>query len=374
MGKLNTDLRKQKVQTSPSGTQAAQSRIANLPGFRGALPLPQGGVVNRKVFTEYEKKLLKEAGWKEGEPVPGTLASIIAEEQKRIAAEMDILPVSPDTKPFKPPTLVNFSDLSPEKQQQLMEEIRKAKDQLSVLPPMQGAGPGINEALAIAQQPSLEVVDSRKQEFKQEIPELPDNPFKEDTKNSIPSAGGDAQLVNCPHCGWQLDIPDVEATTEDKYSFMQSILGQIRFKKTYPLFGGKMHVTFRSLTSEESDMVYRQLSLDIKNNKIDGMSDYYQFLMYYRIVCGLEKLDSDESGPIDCPEVSEYQLDGPDPKNKTPDTPLVEVTKLLLKEVLKHESIRRVLVAAFARFTRLIEHLEARIEDADFWSATEVPH
>ena len=46
-------------------------------------------------------------------------------------------------------------------------------------------------------------------------------------------------------------IPVVTITSEDKFSFIDSVVSNTRFTKDYSLFGGKLKFTLRSLTSDE---------------------------------------------------------------------------------------------------------------------------
>src|SRR5579872_1519386 len=52
--------------------------IKNVAGVSGTLPLQPGEIV----ITEFEKKRLAKFGWKEGDPLPGNIADLMAKAQQ----------------------------------------------------------------------------------------------------------------------------------------------------------------------------------------------------------------------------------------------------------------------------------------------------
>lgn len=391
--KLSTNLSPTQTaeNVAPSGsTVAASQRIAGLPGFTGALPVKQGAVISGNTkLTDSEKKMWEAAGWKPGQPIPAHMADHVEAERRRIMAEAkNALAGSPDSKPFKAPEEVSFGDLSPERQRMLINEVKTAQARL--------VDPKAYEATKTDEGPVLEVYDSRKNKTqqvieKQNLPTLADlqritvegakrlaspdvaAPAPEDKKESAPVnepdnvAGGVPAQTHCQHCGWPLSNTDIHASEEDKYIFLQSILGQVRFEKEYQLFGGKMKVVFRTLSTAESDLVYRQMAIDMKNGKVDSGADYWFYLMTYRLACGLAKIDTEKTGPIVVPEIKEFN--GAKPSDN--DTVLPVIARHILDFAVPLESTRRVLINQFARFQRTVEHLEARMDDSDFWKAIE---
>lgn len=368
MTKVNTDLR------TPAAVPS--KRKANLPGFTGILPFAPGKVISGQAqLTDMEKKMLKDAGWEEGQPIPNNIPEII-NEQERLKNELrTALPASPDTPPFKPPKEINFDDLAPEVQQGIMKSIEHAKQQLD------------NQKNQASSEDTIEIVDSRKTKPTGYL----DNPSATELLNQtlasdkivpdpnpkntdkVVAAGGAEKATNCAHCGWPVDIEDIEPSVEDKYNFLQAVLGQNRFNKTYKLLDGKLIVVLRTLTTNESDMLFRQLALDLKKERIESSADYYQKMMQYRLICCLERVELEKTGPLVCPEINEYSLDKPDIKTpaKDLDTPLYKILPHILETVLPQDSLCKVLIVQLARFMRLVEHLEARIDSEGFWSATE---
>jgi hypothetical protein len=71
--------------------------------------------------------------------------------------------------------------------------------------------------------------------------------------------------VMCPRCKWDTRKDFLPIGDEDKKEYLRSILGGVSFTKAFPLFGGRFKVTFRDLSSTESDHVIallRQLLSD----------------------------------------------------------------------------------------------------------------
>src|ERR1019366_9320279 len=103
-------------------------------GITGVLPLPVGKVVsslNPERLLPEERAQLRLIGWKEGQPIPENMASIIAEvvkeTQEDFSASLNELPVDPSTPPvkFKP---IDVATLPPAQQAVIKEKIALALD------------------------------------------------------------------------------------------------------------------------------------------------------------------------------------------------------------------------------------------------------
>lgn len=75
----------------------------------------------------------------------------------------------------------------------------------------------------------------------------------------------------CANCGFNSKSEPIEATEEDRKIWIESVLGGKPFTKTYPLFNGKFHVTFRSRTVNDNDMIFDQLAQEIKDGRISSV-------------------------------------------------------------------------------------------------------
>jgi hypothetical protein len=164
---------------------------------------------------------------------------------------------------------------------------------------------------------------------------------------------------------------DVEPTDADRISFVATILGTERFKKTYPLMGGKINVSFRSLTADETDLVFRQMRLDQIKGEILGDADYFGRLNVYRLALMVENI-SDGQGQIitDVPPIFDIPYDEPE-FGMPSQTRIVPMVEWFNKEVCTTESLRRVVSQKHREFQRLLEALEAQTGEPDFWRGIE---
>lgn len=186
---------------------------------------------------------------------------------------------------------------------------------------------------------------------------------------ALPTAGGTEPQSNCPNCGHQMSKTDVpEVTRDDKLSFLVSVLGQQRWKKEYSLLNGELIATFRTLTTAEADLAFTQAAFDAQNGKIVEEGQYLRTLMDYRLAMSLESLKL-KGKTVRVPEMysDDWKVDVP-PKGSTR---LTFILPWFYDNVLTTEQLRRMIGSTMFRFQRLTEKLEARIDDEDFWKATE---
>ena len=194
---------------------------------------------------------------------------------------------------------------------------------------------------------------------------------KESAPAAVPAGVEALPKPRCSRCGHdQSIIDDVEVTREDRLSFLQSILGGIRFKKRVPMFGGKLTAVFRTLTAKEVDLSFTQLAYDARHGAVTGDElQYFRTLADYRLVMSLESLRNDVGVTVEVPEIfsDEFEV------TNLPEgaTKLMPASSWLYDNALKTDQLRRVVGAEFFRFQRLVEKLEARASDPNFWEATE---
>lgn len=178
-------------------------------------------------------------------------------------------------------------------------------------------------------------------------------------------------ITNCQHCGWDLKRKDlVQVTDLDKYDFVQSILGGIKFKKEYLLFDGKYKLTFRALTSKESDLAYRQIVIDgqtdFQSRVMGGTDFYWRNLQAYRMVMSLESIESVQYGRIELPTIEEAEIEF---EGKTLQSKLIPFLHHVLDNHLPMESMRVVVGHAHYEFQALCDKLQVMAESPTFWKA-----
>jgi hypothetical protein len=181
-------------------------------------------------------------------------------------------------------------------------------------------------------------------------------------------------IDNCPHCGWDLKKSELtDPSDDDKYDFVQSILGSIRFKKSYSMFDGKYTIVFRALTSKESDMAFRQIVLDgqtdFQNRAIAGTDFYWRNLQAYRMTMSLESITSEDYGMLEVPTITEAVI--PDFNGKDLQSKMVPYLNYVLDTFLPLESTRAVIGHAYFEFQALCDKLQVMAEAPNFWKAIE---
>jgi hypothetical protein len=199
------------------------------------------------------------------------------------------------------------------------------------------------------------------------IDDLEDQAKKESTPDLPPDLSGPA--IYCPHCGWDTRNKDLtEVTPEDKVNFVQSILGNLRFKKVYSLFGGNLHITFRTLTTSESDMAYKQIIIDaqkdITTKVIGDTSFYWKTLMAYRAMMAVEKVESNLN-VTEVPPISEIEAD----EATVPNTKIFALFDSLVEQIMPTEAMRNAIAHTYNEFNSLCEKLQSMAESKDFWNA-----
>ncbi len=215
--------------------------------------------------------------------------------------------------------------------------------------------------------PGIKALMKLQKEGKNVIKQDEPKPEPESVEEKPVSAGGAELPTNCQHCGWKLNVPENEPSREDRLSFLASVLGQTRWRKEYTFMDGGAAVIFRTLTTEEADLAFTQTAFDAQSGKILDEDRYFRTLMDYRLAMSLEKLRLKDK-TILVPEIgsSEYKTDTP-PKGATK---LIYVLPWIYDNVLSTEQLRRIAGSNLFRFQRLVEQLEARVDDQDFWKAT----
>lgn len=393
-------------QVAPAARAAVQTR--------GQLPLPTGRPSGKEYLTPMELETLrKEAGWKEGDPIPSNMAEILAEirEEKRIETdEVNLpLPVPPGHEPIKVET-INDTDPDPEKRalvQKKMQEAMTIQRQMQVDAARDArTPPSVKQAIAQAsrQGPPVDVVDDvTPQKKPQKIAAIKPSVIEDQAKIAAEAAaketpppmsdtGATAPMSHCPHCRWDLAMPDIaEPDDEEKLAFLASILGEKPFNKEYKLFGGQVLATFRQLTPREIEAIYHQVFLEAEAGTIKTDMDHFEKVNRYRMMLQLQRLRSaaDKGFDHDLPDglspetnpraVAFYDknprptkimaIDGED--REVPDmsyTPLPQVEEFLLSEVLKTEAILRVIGNTCNQFNRLVAKMEAMANNSDFIS------
>lgn len=218
------------------------------------------------------------------------------------------------------------------------------------------------------------------------VPEIQDNAPPPPVALPEPEAEQKTDSIApiCIHCGWDQRQPTLEPPTkQDKLSFLTAVLGQKVFTKEYSTLGGKLKMSFRSLTVNELDALYAEAYTQQRAGRIATTQEYYEYLNRQRLFLQLQSLNS-ALGAMHltlpdglssrtnsfCTLSWEEQLKT---KNEfdPEDSLLQQIEKYVLKEVLSTEHLQRIVSHHCAKFNQLVAKLEACIDNENFWNETE---
>jgi hypothetical protein len=294
------------------------------PQRRVAPPLPVGvhyTIPDAKLLPPQDRALLKSLDWKEGDPIPSDLPEILAgtaavnalvdeytsDDDRRIPqiAEQSVnltevalnsLPaehreeveafmqdvqteLSGDAK--KPKPVISPPRVSPSVREQAKQALLRAKSQQTrdiaaqqANSEFAGVDPGVRRVLE-----NTEVL--------QESPDEPEEPQEAAAQPKAADTGLSSAHTHCLRCGFPADKPDlVDVTESDKLSWLQSMVGDQPFRKTFSMYGGRVTVTLRLLTPSEQDMITAQQWRDLAEERY-AKPDYIQFQERYIIAMSL---------------------------------------------------------------------------------------
>ena len=165
--------------------------------------------------------------------------------------------------------------------------------------------------------------------------------------------------VFCPNCSWDVSKPkEYAATEEDKAEFLRAILGNHRFKKQVSFLGGKLHVTYRSLTVPEEQSILASVTAGASAsgdlNRISWTAAYRK----YEMILMLEEIDYNGT-------VTKYPLvDSPNYEDDSGFS-LESAYEQITKEwgTMLHAILLRGCIAVSEIFGEMM----ARADQSDFW-------
>jgi hypothetical protein len=410
------DLGLRKSTTNATAT-TAQKKLSPIPppakastSYTGTPPLPEGRVVSAispSSLTPAERETMELIGWTDDVPIPSNMQQILAAVVKEKTAQIENMPLQVD--PRTPPIHLKprpLADLTPAEKERILhamkvsfEEEKARKDQdtnQKMLEVKEQSVPGLNAAMQTA----------KKAAAYQEFAGSPE-PLSAETKTAIPTpapaptvasasaatevpineptsdTGAIPQLSFCPHCSWDLGAPVVpEPAYGDKMSFLHALLGEKPWSKEIELFGGNVKVTFRTLTTQEIDVIYRQAYQDRRLGQINTDNDFWERINRFRLFLQLQSMrtQGDLNGfSHDLPDGLSKETNpgavgfwtSPDDALTQDETTLPHIEKWITENVLRNEAIFRVVSQAANQFNRVAAKMEAMADNSDFWQPTE---
>lgn len=325
-------------------------------------------LVENVYVSDFTKATLDQFGWKEGDAIPADLGQLMIKMKETLPASS------------RAEVLIDKNVMTEEQVDQIKNMLREARElgrkkkkAEEIEEQAQKMAPEVAEVYKQLENAEPTIVDDREDTAEQTV--AADPPVAEKTEpepaTEKPKETVDPSLVVfCPRCGWDMRQKfDVVPTDREKEDFLATLLGGVRFKKKYELFGGRIVVTFRSLLAEENKLIYRQLVLDQQQNKVATEAEWFVQMMDYRLACSLESV-ADKSGKVlmVIPLLEEMAFEAN--KDEPLATPLPKQLDLINKNMAQ-EATRRLVGTHLRQFQRLVEALEAMALEPNFWNGIE---
>jgi len=374
----------------------------------GKPPMQSG----RVYMTDQTRKSLESVGWKEGDPVPGDLGVRLKQLQEEVMAQRGIegTDIATNWKPVDP-NFVNIEDLPTEQQDKVRQYLQEFKVQAAEQKQIDAANDRIEAQIpasiqgeqrdlmrqqilqgeqakraAEASTSQSSVVDDRIQPAPTLAEKMETAAQMEQARQSPEPAAAEPEpqtvanglpaQTNCQRCSWPLSVEfDVAATDEDKQIFLAGVLGLKRFEKRYSLLGGNLVVVFRSLTSQEAEILQTQLGHMARQGRITGDAEYWMHLMELRLVIATHKVIIGGSPVYKAPPAEDFKAVLPAAGDDTPVEPtgLMAMREYFYEKGAAQEPVRRMLGNTHQQFQRLVEYLETMTNAPDFWKGIELP-
>lgn len=394
-----------------------------IPGITGNRPMPTGRILGHEL-TDIERSTLEAAGWTEDIELPTTQEGRKALQkalEERTAATVP-LPVDPTTPPIKVNT-VPFASLPADAQERITGSIASFKQQMVDIKAKEDADikerqeqqknearnvsvPGSKSAMQAAEATTAAFKKRMAQITETPVEELPevvpmnaaavnameiDNRFAQQSAQPQPQpqpqskseTGAAATLTHCPHCNWDLSLDDIaEPDYADKVSFVQAMAGDIPYIRRYPLFNGMVEVTFRTLTMREIDIVYAQTYADREGGKLGSEVDFWEKINRYRLALQVvsyksegkngffKELPDGYSASANPHATSLYVPAEEEAKLEQGKTALPTILDWFCSDLIKNETVFRIVYNACNQFNRLVSRMEAMADNTDFWKPT----
>lgn len=330
-------------------------------------------------MTPETEQQLRSLGLDPRKPIPGNIADIVQGLRTEIERERRETKIENTdlAKLFRAAstTTVDISQLSPERQAEVQQVLRDYQKHAAIppvappLPPMPPPPQSTSYTSAIvddrAGSPPLPKTPVLSQQMPQAAPTPAAPPDNTDT-------GATPPVTVCPCCNWDITKPfTVEATQDDRYNFLISLLGTKRFSKTMHQAGGKVSITFRSLTMAEIRLLGEHMTAKMRSGEIAGDAAYLQANIEYRTAMSLEKIEIGGLAHYHCPPVLEWAAARPRDNTPLPPTPLDDLIKHVYDNGLQSEPLARLAGAAYRMFMQLLAVLEATV-DSDFYQGIDL--
>ena len=92
------------------------------------------------------------------------------------------------------------------------------------------------------------------------------------------------QNMYCPRCEWPIIKKDVQPSEEDRKAFLRAVLGDGQFTKVYPLYDGKLKLTFSSLNTTQSLLLADLCKLVPAGSAYEQMVEQFRLKLLFYLV------------------------------------------------------------------------------------------
>lgn len=154
-------------------------------------------------------------------------------------------------------------------------------------------------------------------------------------------------------------VNDVKVTTEEKEKFFKSFLSDKPYTETVSLFNNKFVVVFKTLSVDENDSIFKQITLDQAKGVASNNDGYFIKITQYRLGLSIESI----GGVPFMAEVTSLTVPEDTVTGKT-------FIAERAKEFGKWQSFKLAgLLSAFRDFETKVLRLTDCLNDPSFWKA-----
>ena len=181
----------------------------------------------------------------------------------------------------------------------------------------------------------------------------PDEP-RETTEPEKPA---DENIFSDGNITKDTDVGDVKISVKDKVDFIESVVNNTRFTKDYSLFGGRMSLTVRSMTADETTAISTWLAKEGTKDSAGLVSGRYR---KYLLSAQIARINGVDNPPLDQPL---FETVGKDGKTVAPGW----IDRCDAWDGYGSGVFQAILNCA-RNFDELYSALCGKAEDANFWS------
>lgn len=329
--------------------------------------------------AKWVRECLESCGWSDGDNIPEGLGNYLDAVIKacgltvspKTAKEVVQIPIVNQTLTACLKQTKDFSDLDSLAEKET-EEILGVKPDLSNGLLKQIYDITKNSAKkALKEEQNNSIKETKKEAHKENEATILKPEEAEKILDSVPSLvinNEPPKYEFCPCCGIPLNTPYVptEISDEDRSLFLQHVLGGGRFYKKYPLWGGQVTVTLKTMTPEEEqlfDEEYNRYCLENRDN-------FNQILVQrtftrYKMAGVLQRITfkGDMRGKVEAPSIYDSQFD--------PDETETRVHKFLTQwydKVVTSVEMQRAFDSVLNNYLIDIDNLRKQLYNQDFWN------